>query len=212
MSDAELFEATRQFWDDAAATFDNEPDHGLRDPHVQEAWRALLAQWLPSATQTPQASPKKILDIGSGTGSLSLLLAAWGHDVTGIDLSPAMIAHAQAKAVAAGAPIHFQVMNAAHPHFPQQHFDIVLCRHLLWLFPEPAQILQRWVSLLAPGGRLILIEGFWLTGAGLHTQETLDALPSCMTQFDVQNLSGNVALWGSEVSDERYAVVADKNE
>ena len=29
-------------------------------------------------------------------------------------------------------------------------------------------------------------------------------------KFDVQNLSGNVALWGSEVSDERYAVVADK--
>ena len=206
MSDPQLIEATRQFWDAEAATFDNEPDHGLRDPRVHEAWRDLLAQWLPPADQTP----KKILDIGCGTGSLSLICAKMGHEVTGIDLSPAMIAQAQAKAFAADAQISFQVMNASQPHFPAQHFDVIVCRHLLWALPDPAQLLQRWVTLLAPGGRLILIEGFWMTGAGLHTQETVDALPSSMTEPVVQNLSGNAALWGGEVSDERYAVVADK--
>ena len=208
MSDQELLKTTRQFWDGEAATFDNEPDHGLRDPRVHEAWRTLLAQWLPPAAQTP----KKILDIGCGTASLSLICAKMGHEVTGIDLSPAMLAQAQAKAFAANAQIHFQVMNAAHPLFPAQHFDVIVCRHLLWALPDPAQVLQRWVTLLAPGGMLILIEGFWVTGAGLHTQETVDALPSSMTELVVQNLSGNAALWGSEVSDERYAVVSKRSQ
>src|SRR4051794_34341132 len=125
MNDQEKAESTRQLWDHAAATFDNEPDHGLSDPLIREAWRALLVQWLPPA-------PKRILDIGCGTGSLSLLLAELGHEVSGIDLSPAMIAQAQRKALAAGHPIAFQVMDAADPQLELQHFDLILCRHLLW--------------------------------------------------------------------------------
>jgi hypothetical protein len=30
------------YWDRQAATFDEQPDHGLRDPDVREAWRRLL--------------------------------------------------------------------------------------------------------------------------------------------------------------------------
>ena len=49
--------------------------------------------------------------------------------------------------------------------------------HLLWALREPAQVLQRWVNLLVPGGRLILIEGYWHTGGGLHAEEVTEALP-----------------------------------
>ena len=52
-----------QFWDQEAASFDNQPDHGLGDPVVRDAWRGLLEEWL-SLTQA------KVLDIGCGTGSL----------------------------------------------------------------------------------------------------------------------------------------------
>jgi 2-polyprenyl-3-methyl-5-hydroxy-6-metoxy-1,4-benzoquinol methylase len=169
---------------------------------VREAWRTLLGQWLPQA-------PKKILDIGCGTGSLTLLLAELGHTLIGIDLSPAMIAQAKAKSSAAGYQIPFQVMNGAFPHFAPQSFDVIVCRHLLWALPEPAQVLARWVALLAPGGRLILVEGFWKTGAGYHAQEVVDALPSSLTNIVVKMLSDNSNLWGSAVSDERYAIIAD---
>jgi hypothetical protein len=33
---------SQHYWDAAAASFDNEPDHGLRDPLVREAWTKLL--------------------------------------------------------------------------------------------------------------------------------------------------------------------------
>ena len=33
---------TRQYWDSQAVVFDNEPDHGLRDANVRQAWTNLL--------------------------------------------------------------------------------------------------------------------------------------------------------------------------
>ncbi len=196
------FNAAREYWDSQAAVFDNEPDHGLRDPNVRQAWTNLLVQWLPDG-------PTAVLDIGCGTGSLSLVLAELGHTVTGIDLSPAMITQAEAKAQAAGQQITFQVMNGADPQFAPQKFDVVLCRHLLWALPEPAQVLQRWVKLLKQGGRLVLIEGYWHTGGGLHAQEIVEMLPVAVSNVTVQHLSDQPVLWGGAVTDERYAVIAE---
>lgn len=193
---------SRRIWNAEAAAFDNEPDHGLRDPIILAAWTKLLSIVIP-------ADKVNVLDIGCGTGSLSLILAGQGHNVTGIDFAPDMIARAQAKALEAGHSIQFQVMDAAFPNFPAQQFDAIVCRHLLWALPEPDEVLRRWIRLLKPGGRLLLIEGFWFTGAGLHAQKIVDMLPAELTGIMVQNLSDQADLWGKAVEDERYLVSAD---
>lgn len=195
----------KHYWNEQATTFDNEADHGLRDPLVRSAWTELLGDWLP-------ATRARILDIGCGTGSLSLVLAELGHAVTGIDFAPAMIDQARAKAHAAGQPIPFQVMDAATPDFAPDQFDLILCRHLLWVLPEPARVLQRWVKLLVPDGRLLLIEGYWHTGGGLHAQQILAMLPPTLSIVVVENLSDRPDLWGATVTDERYLVVVDHAE
>lgn len=192
---------TRRLWDNEAATFDDEPDHGLRDSIIREAWTDRFVTWLPSTAST-------VLDIGCGTGSLSVLLASLGHRVTGADLSPAMIAQAQAKATAAGHRIDFSVMDAANPQIAPRQFGVIVCRHLLWALPEPAQALRHWVDLLKPGGRLVLIEGCWYTNAGLRPTAILNALPPSLTDVSVENLSDQSDLWGRVVTDERYIVRA----
>lgn len=201
MATNQPYNDARQYWDRTAATFDNEPDHGLRDPQVRRAWRELLRPWLPPA-------PAAILDIGCGTGSLSLLLAELGHQVTGIDFAPAMVAQAQTKAQAAGYAIPFHVMDAAQPHLPAHAFALLLCRHLLWALPAIDQVLQRWTELLAPGGLLLLIEGYWHTGGGLHAPEVVAALPPTLVNVVVQPLSDQPVLWGGAVTDERYLITA----
>jgi SAM-dependent methyltransferase len=121
-----------------------------------------------------------------------------------------MIAHAKEKTKVAGYSIPFKVMDAYNPDFSPRQFDVIVCRHLLWALPEPALALQRWSKMLVPGGRLVLIEGYWHTGAGLQPQQVIDALPSTFTIVTVKNLSDQSNLWGGEVTDERYIVVADQ--
>jgi 2-polyprenyl-3-methyl-5-hydroxy-6-metoxy-1,4-benzoquinol methylase len=193
---------SRQYWDDLAHSFDDEPDHGLRDSLVLETWTELLKTWVPATNAT-------ILDIGCGTGSLSVLLARLGNKVTGIDLSPSMISLARTKASAYGFEIEFHIMDASRPQFAERQFDLIICRHLLWALPEPDQVLQRWVKLLKPMGRLILIEGYWGTGAGLHAEEITEMLPSSFINISVRNLSNDPNFWGGNVTDERYIIIAD---
>ena len=190
------------YWNREAPTFDDEPDHGLRDPKVYEAWERLLSTYVPSA-------PARILDIGCGTGSISVLLSRLGHDVTGADLSPAMVELAQAKAKRAALSIDFLVMDASVPAFAPVRFDVIVCRHILWALPEPAQVLQRWADLLASPGRLVLIEGYWHTGGGMHSAQIVEALPGSVGSIHVEDLSSSPALWGGDVTDERYLVSAD---
>ncbi|MER6185396.1 class I SAM-dependent methyltransferase [Streptomyces sp. NPDC001652] len=191
----------RMDWDAEAASFDEEPDHGLRDPEVRAAWADRLRSWLPGHACD-------ILDLGCGTGSLSLLAAEQGHRVTGVDSSPAMVDLARAKL--AGRDAAFLVGDAAAPPVGEQRFDVVLVRHVLWALPDPGRALRHWRELLRPGGRLVLIEGVWgaVSPVGIAAERLTALLDSVAAHVRVERLSGDPLLWGRAVADERYAVVA----
>ncbi|MFH8466868.1 class I SAM-dependent methyltransferase [Streptomyces sp. NPDC017991] len=188
-------------WDVEADTFDDEPDHGLRDPAVREAWAARLRGWLPRG-------PSDVLDLGCGTGSLSLLASEARHRVTGVDLSPRMVGLARAKL--AGRDAAFLVGDAAAPPVGEQRFDVVLVRHVLWTLPEPGRVLRHWRGLLRPGGRLVLIEGVWgtVSPVGIPADRLTALLAPLAEDVRVERLSDDSPLWGREVGDERYAVIA----
>ncbi|MEU9333700.1 class I SAM-dependent methyltransferase [Streptomyces sp. NPDC048290] len=188
-------------WDAAAAGFDDEPDHGLRDPVVRAAWAARLRGWLP-------ARPSDLLDLGCGTGSLALLAAEQGHRVTGVDRSPAMVERARAKL--AGRDAAVLVGDAATPPVGEERYDVVLVRHVLWALPDPARALRQWRGLLRPGGRLVLVEGVWGTAAptGIPATRLTALLAPTTAELRTESLSGEPDLWGRAVDDERYVVVA----
>ena len=190
---------TRALWDEEAATFDEAPDHGLADPATRAAWRGLLLEHLPHA-------PARVADLGCGTGTLSVLLAQEGYDVHGVDLSPAMVERARAKAQ--GVPgARFAVGDASAPDLPAGSFDVVLSRHVLWALPDPAAGLRRWCDLLRPGGRLLLVEGRWFNGAGLSAADTSALLAGAHRTSEVHHLTAPV-YWGRTIEDERYLAVS----
>ncbi|WP_169979093.1 class I SAM-dependent methyltransferase [Microbispora sp. H10836] len=214
----ELTSAITGYWDAAADAFDDEPDHGLRADHTHAAWERLLRAWAPSR-------PADILDVGCGTGSLSALLAAAGHRVTGVDLSPRMVERARAKFADAGLTGRFLVGDAVVPPVGDERFDMLLCRHLIWTLPDPHAALRGWVARLRPNGRLVLIEGRWgeagqagqpyVTGAeslpwgfGVAAADLADAVRPLVADVRIEPLSDDPDLWGRPVSDERYALIA----
>jgi SAM-dependent methyltransferase len=188
-----------EFWDAEAADFDEEPDHGLRDLAALDAWRSLL---LPVV-----GGPARVADIGCGTGTLSVLLASAGHAVTGIDFSPRMVDLARAKAAAAEVDAAFVVADAFEPPLARASFDVVLSRHVLWAMPDVGSALDRWIGLLAPGGVLVLVEGFWSTGAGLTQAECVRHVRDRRVDAEVTVLDDPV-YWGGPIEDERYLLVS----
>lgn len=185
-----------RYWDAEAARFDDEPDHGLRDPAVRAAWLALLREHLP-------APPADVLDLGCGTGSLTLLVTELGHWAAGVDIAPGMVAAARAKLTDAGVSATVEVGDAADPPGDAGTYDVVLARHVLWALPDPSAALARWVRLLRPGGRLVLVEGRWCTGGGLTAQETRGLLEPYAAHVTTRPLPDPV-FWGGPVDDERY--------
>ena len=210
-----LTPAIAAHWDAAAESFDEEADHGLNAPEVRAAWADRLDAWLPDP-------PADVLDLGCGTGSLSLLLARRGHRVTGLDLSAKMAGHARRKLAAAGQDGRIIVADAGHPPLRSGGFDVVLVRHLLWTLPDPAAALRRFVTLLRAGGRLVLVEGRWNSGGGgtyVTGSESLPWIGGVTARIRVETLRPLVTglaveplpdprLWGRAVDDERYALVA----
>ena len=190
----------RAFGDAEAARFDEEPDHGLRDPAVRAAWGRLLREHLPEP-------PSDVLDLGCGTGSLTVLLAESGHRVHGVDLAPNMVAAARAKIAAAGVTASVEVGDAADPPGRPGAYDVVLTRHVLWALPDPAAALARWVRLLRAGGRLLLVEGRWWTGGGLTAAETEALVGPYAPKVRTVPLTDPL-YWGAQVEDERYLCVA----
>lgn len=185
-------------WDSAADSFDQEADHGLLDPVVRRAWEQRLSHWLPG-------EPSDVLDLGCGTGSLALVAAGQGHRVTAVDSSPRMAERARAKLTGTGAAV--LVGDAAEPPVKGRRFDVILARHVVWLLPDPAAALRHWAALLRPGGRLVLVEGVW-NGTGLSAERLTALLAPHTDRVHHERLSGDRDLWGKEVDDERYVLVA----
>jgi ubiquinone/menaquinone biosynthesis C-methylase UbiE len=148
---ADLHDRLREFWDQDAQTYDQSPSHAATDPVEAAAWRAVLRRHLPHP-------PARVLDVGAGTGAMSLLTASMGYRVTALDLSPGMLERARHKAAAIGVPLDTIVAPATEP--PLGRFDAVVERHVLWTAPEPAAALRAWRA-AAPEGRLVVFEGIF---------------------------------------------------
>lgn len=148
-----LKDEIREYWSMRAATFDESPGHEIFSEEERAAWQALFRRHLGSGTG------KRALDLASGTGVISHLLNDIGFSVTGIDFAPPMLERAKAKAKSRGASIRFFMGDAEQPMEPDESYDAVVTRHLVWTLPDVPTAFASWFRVLKPGGRLLVVDG-----------------------------------------------------
>lgn len=123
---------------------------------IQLEQRLALRPWLNVKPGT------RVLDVGCGVGRWSRLLAAKGASVTGVDLSPTMIAQAKLRAAAEGVAdrCQFRVQDLSKLDVGGQ-FDVVLGVTVLQHILDPGLLraaVRRMTAHLAPDGKMILLE------------------------------------------------------
>ncbi len=110
-----------------------------------------------------KAKPRRILDLGCGTGSTTLMLkqAFPQAEVIGWDLSPYMLVRAADKAKTAGLDIKWQHGNAENTGLGDATFDLVTASLLFHETPATASlaILQESLRLLVVGGQVLILDG-----------------------------------------------------
>jgi ubiquinone/menaquinone biosynthesis C-methylase UbiE len=101
---------------------------------------------------------ERVLDLGSGAGTDSLVAAQMVGEqgcVTGIDMTPEMLAKARAAATAMGvANVEFLEGEAERLPFPDASFDIVLSNGVIDLIPDKDAVFAELFRVLTPGGRI----------------------------------------------------------
>jgi arsenite methyltransferase len=101
---------------------------------------------------------ERVLDLGSGAGTDSLVAAQMvgpeGH-VTGIDMTPEMLAKARAAAEELGAVnVDFVESEAEHLPFADGGFDVVISNGVIDLIPDKDAVFGELFRVLKPGGRI----------------------------------------------------------
>lgn len=99
----------------------------------------------------------RVLEVGVGTGK-NLPYYPPEADVTAIDLSPGMLAHARRLAVETGSNVELHEMDVQHLDMPDDSFDTVVTTFVFCSVPDPVLGLREIARVLRPGGRLLMLE------------------------------------------------------
>ena len=138
----------------AALTYDPVTKHAVPP---NETWNR------EAVIKAVSGNPRKILDLGCGTGSTTIMLkqAFPTAEVIGLDLSPQMLTMSEYKAQQAQLDIKWVHGQAEMTEFADGEFDVVTASLLFHETPTTVSqaVLDEAYRLLKPGGQVIILDG-----------------------------------------------------
>jgi ubiquinone/menaquinone biosynthesis C-methylase UbiE len=146
---AQRSQAAQAFFSRLAPDWDR-----LRSLHAPEA--VVEAAVLDSLGGKPL---RNLVDLGTGTGRMLQLLAPRAARVVGLDASHAMLSVARANLEKAGLRgIELRQGDIYAPPFPRNTFDLVIIHQVLHYLDDPARAIREAARLVAPGGRILVVD------------------------------------------------------
>ena len=106
-----------------------------------------------------------VLEVGVGTG-LTLPHYRRDHDVTGIDVSPEMLAAAErrVKELGLGQVTALTEMDATKLEFADESFDVVVAAYVMSVVPDPRAVMGEIERVCRPGGDVVIVNHFAAEG------------------------------------------------
>ncbi|GAA4722516.1 class I SAM-dependent methyltransferase [Phytohabitans rumicis] len=132
----------------------------------ERIWFGGGREWLGARAQG------RVLEVAIGTG-LNLPHYPTDASITGIELSPAMLARAKRRAADLGRAVDLHTGDAQALPFADEAFDTVVCALSLCTIPDPATTIGQMKRVLVPGGRLLLLDHTASTWPPIHAAQWL---------------------------------------
>lgn len=142
-------------FDRVASSYDQ--TRPLHEPIARHGLQAILDITGPNA---------RILDVGTGTGRISIPLLERGADLIGCDLSANMLRRLQEKRRAA----RIAQADASRLPFPTAQFEVALTVHVLHLIPPWREALRELQRVLVPGGTYLNVKTWEPVGVSIRGQ------------------------------------------
>jgi ubiquinone/menaquinone biosynthesis C-methylase UbiE len=114
----------------------------------------------------------RVLEVAIGTG-LNLSYYPADSTITGIELSPAMLAIARQRAAALGRDVDLHEGDAEYLPFDDASFDTAVCALSLCTIPDLATAIGEMQRVLVPGGRLLLLDHIGSTWPPIYAAQWL---------------------------------------
>lgn len=140
-----LKEEMQQRWNIHADSYESATAHGICSPEEIRRWTELLQSM----------AGETLLDVGCGTGFVTLLAARVGLKVTAVDWSQGMMGIAREKSAKEGLFINFVLAETENLPFPDNTFRVLTARHVIWTLTEPVEAFRQWHRVLATGGQVL---------------------------------------------------------
>jgi ubiquinone/menaquinone biosynthesis C-methylase UbiE len=150
----------RRVWDKGA------PGYDRQIAFFEKVWFTGGREWLGARARG------RVLEVAIGTGrNLAHYPAA--VTLTGVELSPEMLAIARRRAADLGREVDLHEGDAEHLPFADATYDTVVCALSLCTIPHPATAIREMKRILVPGGRLLLLDHIGSTWPPIYAAQWL---------------------------------------
>lgn len=132
----------------------------------------------------------RLLDVGCGSGQLTLMAAKDGLDVTGVDIAGNLVERARARAQAEGLPVRFEEADAEALPFHDTSFDVVASLIGAMFAPRPDLVAKELLRVCKPGGTIAM--------ANWTPQGFVGQMFKAVGKFIAPSGMPSPVLWGDE--------------